>query len=413
MAFGRTQLGAALSALRAEIAGGPRAELPDEIRELAELLGEREAKRWQAQRDPAEQELLAAVPDAAALIARDGTVRVCNTAFDALGPTGRATGFTPLELIRSADLAEAVKRALEGTAKRLELELPRRIWLVQVQPLLRGEVLLLMRDVTDRRRAEATRRDFVANASHELRTPIAAINAAAETLLGGALTSPETARPFVEIISRHTERLARLSNDLLDLSRIESRQWPIELGMVEVAPLAQQVVILFAEAARAKGLTLGADVAPELRLRADGQALEQILVNLVDNAIKYTQRGGVTVIGRAHVEGGTVAVKDTGVGIERHHLPRIFERFYRVDPGRSREMGGRGSAWRSSSTSPRPRAVRLGWRAAPPGPPSRSSCRSPERLRILPSPPPGERAGRGGRTACRPPAVAPVLRSAR
>ncbi len=342
MAFGRTQLGAALSALRAEIAGGPRAELPDEIRELAELLGEREAKRWQAQRDPAEQELLAAVPDAAALIARDGTVRVCNTAFDALGPTGRATGFTPLELIRSADLAEAVKRALEGTAKRLELELPRRIWLVQVQPLLRGEVLLLMRDVTDRRRAEATRRDFVANASHELRTPIAAINAAAETLLGGALTSPETARPFVEIISRHTERLARLSNDLLDLSRIESRQWPIELGMVEVAPLAQQVVILFAEAARAKGLTLGADVAPELRLRADGQALEQILVNLVDNAIKYTQRGGVTVIGRAHAEGGTVAVKDTGVGIERHHLPRIFERFYRVDPGRSREMGGTG-----------------------------------------------------------------------
>jgi len=235
-----------------------------------------------------------------------------------------------------------VKRALEGSAKRLELELPRRIWLVHVQPLLRGEVLLLMRDVTDRRRAEATRRDFVANASHELRTPIAAINAAAETLLGGALSSAETARPFVEIIARHTERLARLSNDLLDLSRIESRQWPIELAPVEVAPLAQQVVNLFAEAARAKGLTLRSEVPPELKLRADGQAMEQILVNLVDNAIKYTQRGGVTVIGSVDGDLGVVGVRDTGVGIERHHLPRIFERFYRVDPGRSREAGGTG-----------------------------------------------------------------------
>jgi two-component system phosphate regulon sensor histidine kinase PhoR len=342
MAFGRTDLGAAIRALRAELAGGRHAQLPEEIRELAELLAEREEKLRQTQRDPAEQELLAAVPDAAALIARDGTVRVCNTAFDALAPTGRANGFTPLELVRSAELAEAVKRALEGSAKRLELELPRRIWLVHVQPLVRGEVLLLMRDVTDRRRAEATRRDFVANASHELRTPIAAINAAAETLLGGAITSQETARPFVEIIARHTERLARLSNDLLDLSRIESRQWPIELGPLEVAPLAQQVVDLFAEAARAKGLKLRAEVPADLRLRADGQALEQILVNLVDNAIKYTQRGGITVIGSRDGDLGRIAVRDSGVGIERHHLPRIFERFYRVDPGRSREVGGTG-----------------------------------------------------------------------
>jgi len=342
MAFGRTHLSAAIQALRVELAGGPRAELPEEIRELADLMAGREEKRWQAQRDPAESELLAAIPDAAALIARDGRVRVCNSAFDALSPTRRATGFTPLELVRSADLTEAVKRALEGSARRLELELPRRIWLVQVQPLLRGEVLLLMRDVTDRRRADATRRDFVANASHELRTPIAALNAAAETLLGGALASPETARPFVEIIARHTERLARLSNDLLDLSRIESRQWPIELGVVDVAPLAQQVVDLFAEAARAKGLALGSEVPPGLQVRADGQALEQILVNLVDNGIKYTPRGGVTVLARSDGANGTISVRDTGVGIERHHLPRIFERFYRVDPGRSRELGGTG-----------------------------------------------------------------------
>jgi two-component system phosphate regulon sensor histidine kinase PhoR len=342
MAFGRTDLSAALRALRAEIGGGARAELPEEIRELSELLAERDAKRWEAQRDPAEKELLAAIPDAAALIGRDGKVRVCNTAFDALSPNGRATGFTPLELVRSAELAEAVKRSLEGSARRLELELPRRIWLVQVQPLLRGEVLLLMRDVTERRRAEATRRDFVANASHELRTPIAALNAAAETLLGGALASPDTARPFVEIIARHTERLARLSNDLLDLSRIESRQWPIELADVEVAPIARQVLDLFGESARARGLALACEVPPTLRLRADAHALEQILVNLVDNGIKYTPKGSVTVAGAAEGESGVVSVRDTGAGIERHHLPRIFERFYRVDPGRSREAGGTG-----------------------------------------------------------------------
>ena len=338
----RTQLGAALSALRAELAGGAARRPARRHPRARRAAGEREAKRWQAQRDPAEQELLAAVPDAAALIARDGTVRVCNTAFDALGPTGRATGFTPLELVRSAELAEAVKRALEGSARRLELELPRRIWLVQIQPLLRGEVLLLMRDVTDRRRAEATRRDFVANASHELRTPIAAINAAAETLLGGALASAETARPFVEIIARHTERLARLSNDLLDLSRIESRQWPIEIGMVEVAPLAQQVV----DPLRRGGPREGADArrgrgagAPAPRRRPGARA---------DPGEPGRQRHQVHAArrrhghGRAHAGGGTVAVRDTGVGIERHHLPRIFERFYRVDPGRSREMGGTG-----------------------------------------------------------------------
>jgi two-component system phosphate regulon sensor histidine kinase PhoR len=342
MAFGRTQLEKALRALRAELEGGPRADLPEEIRELEELLSSREAKRWEAMRDPAESELLAAIPDAAALIDRDGKVRVCNSAFDALSFTGRSTGFAPLEIVRSAELAEAVKRALEGSARRMELEQPRKIWLVQIQPLVRGEVLLLMRDVTDRRRAEATRRDFVANASHELRTPIAAICAAAETLLGGAVLNQESARPFVEIVSRHAERLARLSNDLLDLSRIESRQWPIELGTVEVGPLVQQVTALFAEAARARGLTLRAEVPPGLKLRADAQALEQILVNLIDNGIKYTQRGGVTVAGAVDGDRGVVSVRDTGVGIERHHLPRIFERFYRVDPGRSREMGGTG-----------------------------------------------------------------------
>ncbi len=340
--LGRGPLAAAIRALRAELAGGPRAELGGDARRLAELLLERDARREAPDREEPERQLLAAMPDAAALVARDGRVRACNTAFDALAAGGRASGQTPLEVTRSADIAEAVRRALEGTARRLEVTLQRRAYRVNVSPLLNGEVLLLARDVTDARRAEATRRDFVANASHELRTPIAAIHGAAETLLAGAVDDPAAARPFVEIVVRHAERLARLADDLLDLSRLESRQWTFELGPVEVAEIARQVVELHGEAARAKGLALAADVPAGLLVRADARALEQVLVNLVDNAVKYTVAGGVT-IGAAREAGAAVlSVVDTGPGIERHHLERIFERFYRVDPGRSREQGGTG-----------------------------------------------------------------------
>ena len=176
-------------------------------------------------REPLEQELLSAIPDAAALVSKEGWVRASNAAFDTLAASGRAAGLTPLEITRSAELSEAVKRALEGTARRLDLEIGRRTYLAHLAPLLRGEVLLLLRDVTEGRRAEATRRDFVANASHELRTPISAIRAAAETLLAGALEDEAAARGFVEIVARHAERLSRLTRDLLDLSRLESRQW--------------------------------------------------------------------------------------------------------------------------------------------------------------------------------------------
>jgi two-component system phosphate regulon sensor histidine kinase PhoR len=340
--LGRTPLAAAIRALRAELAGGPHADLGREVRELEELLAEREARRFAGQRDPAEQELLSALPDAAALVARDGRVRVANAAFDTLAASGRAVGMTPLELTRSAELSEAVRRAIEGTARRLEVAHARRTWLVHLAPLLRGEVLLLLRDVTEAKRAEATRRDFVANASHELRTPIAAIGAAAETLLGGAVDDPAAARTFVDIIARHAERLSRLTQDLLDLSRIESRQWRLEPQDVDAAKLARTVLDLLERPARDKGLALVVAVPDGLAVRADPRALEQVLVNLVDNAVKYTAAGSVTVGARRDEGGAVLEVADTGPGIERHHLPRLFERFYRVDAGRSREQGGTG-----------------------------------------------------------------------
>jgi two-component system phosphate regulon sensor histidine kinase PhoR len=195
--LGHTPLSAALQAIKAELAGGPRADLGRDVAELSALLLERELRRFADVRDPAEQELLSGLTDAAAIIGKDGRVRVCNASFDALAAGGRAAGRTLLEVTRSAELSEAVKRALEGTARRIEVELPRRALSVQLTPLLRGEVLALCRDVTEEKRAAATRRDFVANASHELRTPVAAIRGAAETLLDGALADPAAARTFV------------------------------------------------------------------------------------------------------------------------------------------------------------------------------------------------------------------------
>lgn len=341
--LGRDPVARAVRALQVELEDGPRAELSNDVEQLVSLVLEREARTRAALKEEPERELLAAFPEAAALIGKDGRIRLANAAFDELSSSGRAAGMTPLELTRSAELAEAVKRALQGTARRLEIALPRRNLVARLVPLLRGEVLLVMRDVTEARRAEAARRDFVANASHELRTPVSAVAAAAETLLDGALDDPAQARHFVEVIARHAERLARLTRDLLDLSRIESREWPIALAPVKLAPLAQGVLDLFASSAEEKRLVLAREVPSELSALADARALEQVLVNLVDNAVKYTPAGGKITVGAAEDGPAVVlSVADTGPGIERHHLPRLFERFYRVDPGRSREAGGTG-----------------------------------------------------------------------
>ncbi|MBI5069447.1 MAG: PAS domain-containing protein [Deltaproteobacteria bacterium] len=341
--LGRDKVAAAMRAIEAELAGGPRAELALDVLQLADLL-RRRAERLLPKEEP-ERELLAAFPDAAGILAVTGAVRVANTALDGLAPGGRAVGRTPLEITRSEELAEAARRALQGHTKRLELELPPgpRPHVATLTPLLRGEVLLLLRDVTEARRAEQARRDFVANASHELRTPVAAIHGAAETLLLGALQDPQAARQFAEMIARQAERLARLTRDLLDLSRIESGQWTMQLGPVEVEGALRAAGDAVALPAREKGVELRRQEAGGLRVVADTRALEHVLVNLLDNAVKYTPQGGtVTLSGAAEGDRVVLSVADTGPGIERQHLVRLFERFYRADPGRSREQGGTG-----------------------------------------------------------------------
>ena len=339
----RNKISAAIRALQEELAGGVPAVLPPELEQLGTLVHARE-ERARTKEAP-ERELLSALPDAAAIVGKDRRVRVANAAFDALAPGGRAVGLSPLEVTRSTELSDAVKRTLEGSGKRFEYETAatRRTWLAHVAPLLSGEALLLVRDVTEAKRAEAMRRDFVANASHELRTPVTAIRGAAETLLGGALHDREAARRFVEMIVRHAERLARLTQDLLDLSRLESGLWAMQFADVDAAGLVASVLDLNADRAGERRIQLTRDVAPDVVVRADARALEQVVVNLVDNAIKYTPAGGrVTVSARREERWATLAVRDTGPGIPAEHVPRLFERFYRADPGRSRDQGGTG-----------------------------------------------------------------------
>lgn len=200
-------------------------------------------------------------------------------------------------------------------------------------------------DISDLKRIETIRRDFVANASHELRTPVAVIKGYAETLLDGSLQdNPERSQQFVTIIASHAERLTHLINDILTLSKLESKETVLELFPLDVGAMLRKANLLLEEHARQQGIVLSFTAQEGLpKVLADHGRLEQVLLNLLDNAIKYTPSGGSVVIA-AERRDQQVAIKvtDTGIGIPAKDLPRIFERFYRVDEARSREQGGTG-----------------------------------------------------------------------
>jgi len=162
-------------------------------------------------------------------------------------------------------------------------------------------------------------------------------------LLAGGIPLDETARSFVEMINRHCQRLTRLTQDLLDLSRLEAGEWHVEMGAIDVLPLCEQALELVRARASSRGVFLSTDAPPKLRLLGDRRGIEQILVNLLDNAIKFSpEKGRVTLLADATNSHIVLSVIDQGAGIEPRHLERIFERFYRVDTGRAREAGGTG-----------------------------------------------------------------------
>ena len=259
-------------------------------------------------------------------------------------------GRSLLETVRSAELDAIVGRTLdhgEHASGEIAVDRPRaRRLLVRSAPLgsdAPGAVAVLV-DVTEIRRLEAVRKDFVANVSHELRTPVTAVRTALETARAVLEQNPAEADRFLAIVDRHTERLMLLVRDLLDLSRAESGHLALGIGAVMATEVVQEVFEVFKEPAARRQLTLVDAVPADLPpLLADRGALVQVLTNLVENAVKYTdERGSVTVRGRAEAAQVILTVEDSGPGIASKHLPRLFERFYRVDPGRSRDRGGTG-----------------------------------------------------------------------
>ncbi len=256
-------------------------------------------------------------------------------------------GSTLAERIPIPTLHELVQRALAGHPERREFETrttPPRQVLAYASPLRNQQgAVVVMHDVTEIRRLERIRRDFVANVSHELRTPVSIIRANAETLLDGAIEKPDIARRFLDAQLRNADRLAALLADLLEISRIEAGTYETAPDVLPIAPVVEHTIDNVEQLAKEKNIAISSEVPEDMSAWADEQALEQVLLNLVDNAVKYTPAGGKIVV-RAVPRGDHVRieVEDNGPGIEPRHRARVFERFYRVDKGRSREVGGTG-----------------------------------------------------------------------
>jgi len=280
-------------------------------------------------------------------LVQDGVISVANPAFARLcGLGGDAEGRTIRDAVRVPAVGEAIDGALaSGAPTSREVQVAGRALVASIDPLgpaaARQAVVVLI-DVTEPKRLEKLRREFVANASHELRTPVAAIVGVAETLAAGAADDPEARSSFLEILMRHAQRLSRLTADLLDIARLEGGYKP-RVEVVEVASAVDAVLGTLQIKAEPKQITLDKKLPPSLSVSAERAAVEQMVSNLVDNAIKYTPAGGrVTVRAEARAGRVRILVEDSGPGIPREHHARLFERFYRVDDARSRDLGGTG-----------------------------------------------------------------------
>ena len=277
-----------------------------------------------------------------ALDARQQVVRINEIARTLLGLRAPLPFGTEL-LPRDRTFRDAIDAALAGeTARDLEVTIAGRIFNVTVRPLEVGGAVVALLDLTRLRRLETVRRDFVANVSHELKTPLTVVRGFAETLADDDPPA-DVRRQFAESIAGHTRRMQRLVDDLLDLSRIESGGWVPDPHSVELAAVVGDDISAARATADRKGIELAVELADDATaIVADPVALRQVVGNLVENAVRHTATGRVTLSTRRELGGVTVSVRDTGCGISAEHLPRIFERFYRVDPARSREQGGTG-----------------------------------------------------------------------
>ena len=323
-------------------APGEVGDLADAVHRLAEQLEARISAL------AAEQSVLSALVETLnegviAISPAHDVVRISETGRRLLSidrPVPFAVDFLP----RDATLRSAISLALSGTeTEPEEIVIGETTLSLTARPLVNGGAVVALFDLTPIRRLEAVRRDFVANVSHEIRTPLTIIGGFAETLQDPEIPAARRAE-FAKTIFTNTQRMQRIVDELLDLSRIETGHWRPRPESIRIADVAAEVFGRNAATAKSKSVTLDTNISPDAQtILADRTALEQILINLVENALRHTGEGGrITIQTLRETDGVSLIVTDTGSGIPPEHLPRIFERFYRADSGRSREAGGTG-----------------------------------------------------------------------
>ncbi len=317
----------------------------DEIQELAESFNNM-AERLEgsfAELASSKEELEGIVSSMAeALLALDekGRVRLANSSAERLFGTGKVLGRYYWEIVRSPQLNNLIERASRQQATDT-VDIDDKVYLCSVTPVSSGKArVVLMHDITEMKRLEKIKRDLVVNVSHELRTPLTAIKGFTETLLE---KRSDGSAEYLEIIKNHTDRLINIINDLMELSGLESGEVRLDAEDVSLRGLIEETLALFGPALKAKNLAAKIEgPQQDVIIRGDAYRLEQLLTNLIDNAVKYTEQGGITVSFGSSQNIAVVKVADTGIGIPREHLGRIFERFYAVDKSRSRKLGGTG-----------------------------------------------------------------------
>ena len=289
--------------------------------------------------------LLNSMQEAVIAVAQDGRVLWANQRMERLLPGGVRLGAPLVQSVRDPDILESVQRALEArdvTMVRAAKISSGRIFDATAAPMPGGGAVAVLHDQTEIERVEKTRRDFIANVSHELRTPLTSVQGYAETLLETNGISGNQ-REFLEIIRKNAMRMGRLTEDLLVLARVESGEQAFNLQYTMPQELLDDATQTFQELAAGRGVELSVMNTSSSAVLVDRFAIHQVLANLIDNALKYGGQGGKILVGAAENEEGVqFYVRDFGAGIPSEHLPRLFERFYRVDKARSRESGGTG-----------------------------------------------------------------------
>jgi two-component system phosphate regulon sensor histidine kinase PhoR len=286
--------------------------------------------------------IISSIPEGLLVIGNDEKVRLSNESIADIIGAKNIEGKYYWEVLREPDFSNFLKEIKDKKSASTEIiNLRDRTFICSAVYLKRREeVVVVFHDITEMKRLEKIKRDFVTNVSHELRTPLTALKGYAETLEGEV---KKENKHYVDIIKRHTDRLINIVNDLLILSKVEGKDTGLELEEVNVKDFIDNTVKIFSQQAKKKGLSLEINIDENVgTVTADSFKLEQMLMNLIDNAVKYTEEGKVKIEAKRKKNILTVKVKDTGIGIPEKHLNRIFERFYVVDKSRTKTLGGTG-----------------------------------------------------------------------